>query len=57
MIALILPNALITDYVNETQWATDIVSGAIRIIKELQAMDTVCHLDDHFEFLKSVEGV
>jgi len=36
MIALILPNATITDYSNNTQWATDINSGAVRLIKETQ---------------------
>lgn len=36
MIALILDNATITDYKNNGQWAIDIASGAIRLIKDTQ---------------------
>lgn len=36
MIALVLPDALITDYKSNTEWTTDIASGAIRLIKETQ---------------------
>jgi len=36
MIALVLPDATITDYSNNTQWTADIASGAVRLIKETQ---------------------
>lgn len=32
------------------------LTKAVMIIKELQQMPEVCHLDDHFDFLKSIEN-
>lgn len=34
-----------------------LLSKAVKIIHELQAMPDVCHLDDHFEFLNEVEEI